>query len=136
VLGLCIHYDPHPQRREWWSYVAGWYGVEKIWEIGQPLDVERLTRFLPEPISSIEDLPNSNLVVFQPKDGRYVQGTISIDDFDHPEDAIYCFGYDHGNFEPIKRVANYVYVPTQKYEMLAAFSATVALERRRIKWAQ
>ncbi len=136
MVGLCIHYEPHPQRREWWSYVAGWYGVEKIWEIGQPPDVERLTRFLPEPITSIDELPDSNLVVLQPKDGRYVQGLVNIDDFDHPKDAIYCFGYDHGNFEPIEREAAYVYVPTKKFEMFAAFTATVALESRSLQWGR
>lgn len=137
MLGLCIHYDPHPQRREWWSYVAGWYGIDHIWEIGQPPDVKRLTRFLPEPVSCFEDLPDYPLIVFQPKEGRYVHGVVNIDEFDHPEDAIYGFGFDHGNLEPINKVGvEYVYVPVKKYEMLAAFAATVALEHRSLQWGR
>jgi len=134
VFGLCIHYDPHPQRREWWSYVAGWYGVENIWEMGQPDDIERLSRFLPEPINSFDELPDSNLVVLQPEAGRYVQGVTSLHQYTHPEDAIYCFGYDHANMEPFDREADLVYIPTAKFEMLAAFAATVALEHRRWQW--
>jgi hypothetical protein len=136
VLGLCIHYDPHPQRREWWSYVAGWYGIEDIFEVGQPSDIWSLSRFLPQPVNSFAELPDSNLVVLQPEAGRLVQGQTSLHQYTHPEDAIYCFGYDHGVMEPFEREADFVYVPVAKYEMLAAFAATVTLEHRRWQWDQ
>ena len=105
--------------------------------MGQPDDILRLSRFLPEPISSFAELPDeTRLVVLQPEAGRYVQGRVSLHQYTHPADAIYCFGYDHGNMEPFERAADLVYVPTAKYEMLAAFAATVALEHRRWQWGQ
>ena len=136
MLGLAFHYDPHPLRRELWSYVAAWYGIEDLWEVGQPEDVLRLTRFLPTPINSFNDLPDYPLVVLQPRDGKYVQGSIDIDDYQHPEDAIYCFGYDHGNMDPWTRSADFLYISTERYELYSTFAAVITLERRRAQWGQ
>lgn len=135
MLGLCFHYDPKRDRREHWSWIDTWFHPDEIWEVNQPASLQFESKFQPRAVKDVSFLPRSvPLVVCQPPDGRYVKGVHCIDDFEHPDDAIYYFGFDHGNMDPIDRDYVSVYVPTRKHEFYAAFAAAIVLNDRRAKW--
>lgn len=53
-----------------------------------------LRAFAVSPVSR-EGIGGTPVVVFQPKDGRYVQGETSLENFTHLDDAVYYFGHSH-----------------------------------------
>jgi len=65
---------------------------------------------------SIEDIP---IVLFSPKDAR-VPGEISLADFKHPEQAIYCFGSDKATLSDWTHPGQRVYIPTIRTATLYA----------------
>jgi hypothetical protein len=77
----------------------------------------------------------TNLVVFSPPDAEHCPGTVSLWDFEHPENAAYFFGSDGGSITqdqigipslPI------VYIPSST-ELFSFHAALIALHDRLMK---
>jgi hypothetical protein len=137
VIGLCFRYDRRRPLRELWEWNISSFGVDKVWERGRPPDFQSH-----HPVTSIQtadELPRDPpLVVFQPPEGRHVQGAISLYSFEHPEDAIYFFGTDDENMTleadlGSRRDFQAVYIPTVKYELFGAIAGAIALFDRASK---
>lgn len=90
-------------------------------------------------IDDVNKIPDDiSLILMAPKDGRFIQGHISITDFEHPTEAIYMFGPDNNNLDMsifVSRKPNeYVYIPTETHhEMYAVTAATITLYDRMVK---
>ena len=106
--------DINGAARDQWLYLALSFGLSK------------------EDVSA--ELPQSGTrVVIQPADGHNVQGTVSLVDFVHPEDAVYIFGGDDGFMEPIE-ADHYVYIPTPPtWELYASQAGAIVIWDRTIK---
>lgn len=111
------------------------FGVENVWEIERPHTEDIYQK--PTKIKSAAELPDTALVVIQPQDGKFVQGTESLSDFEHPDDAIYMFGGSHDvmTLEDLGgRVAeHYVYIPLVAHECYAFSAAYMTLWDRKVK---
>jgi hypothetical protein len=138
MTGICFH-----RERDWeqdqWSFVFSNFGVSDIWEYGD-LSQDDLTIYQPTTnIVTAAELPSDRpLVVLAPAAGKYIQGTESLEDFVHPENAIYMFGGSHVNLNDEEhmggRVADhYVYISLVQYECYAHGAATVVLWDKRMK---
>lgn len=106
--------DIQGEARDQWLYLALSFGLQKE-------DV----------VSTIPD--SGTRVVIQPADGHYVQGTVSIEDFVHPEDAVYIFGSDDSLMQPVD-AEHYVYIPTAPtWELFASQAGAIVLFDRLMK---
>ena len=116
MLGVCFAYDKDPTIRDEWVLNLNTFDVEGRFERNNPRPDEP-NRFKLTWIKDATDLPleNNELIIVSPKDGRYIQGEISLVDFEHPKDAIYFFGTDEDRLRPhhIGEDVNYrsVYIP-------------------------
>lgn len=134
--GICFRSEKHVAMQDQWSFVFSNFGITEIWEIdkgtGQKIYQPTVG------IDSADELPGSRpLVIFASQEGRYVQGTESLKDFAHPENAIYLFGGSHENLSEVElgsRAPNHlVYIPFVKHECFAHAAAYVALWDRYVK---
>jgi len=136
MIGVCFHREQNWEQDQW-SFVFSNFGITDIWERGfdgnkdlkiyQPTQKIELTSELPA------DVP---IVLLAPQDGRYIKGTVSLVDFEHPKDAIYYFGGSHmnPNKEEMDRLPDhYVYIPSVKYEMYSHAAAYITLYDRLVK---
>jgi len=79
------------------------------------------------------------LVVLSPAEGRYVQGTESLVDFVHPENAVYLFGSNHSHLthEELPKVPDHiVYIPiaqTGYVELYSWVALAVVMYDRMVK---
>ena len=88
-------------------------------------------------IDTAAELPDVPLVVLGPPDGKFVQGNVSLKDFQHPDDAIYLFGgtqdvltvEDLGGRVPDASV----YIPFVKHECYSHAAGYMALWDRYVK---
>lgn len=105
MIGICFKYD-------------GGYKLlmrEQYYELFKAIDIVAYERevhpnepddYNGKPINRVtnaDDLPTEpTLVVLSGQDGKEIQGDISLDDYTHPENAIYFFGDDHGDLTQAK----------------------------------
>lgn len=128
ALGICFTAEKRRVYQDQWSFLFSNFGVQDIWEIGQ---AEKIY----QPTTKIEDasgLPSDRpLVVVQPEKGRYVQGSMPLATFVHPDDAIYMFGGSHENFTTDmlggRDADAVVYIPFAKHECYAFAAAYIVL---------
>lgn len=89
--GVAIKVDNQGDR-EGWSQVLDAFGIQEVYELpglGVPLPGSTMI----ETASQISNFrPGANLVVVQPIDADFVQGTTSLTAFEHPDGAVYIFG--------------------------------------------
>lgn len=128
MLGVCHCAETKNWLQDQWSFVYSNFGLTRpnIWQIG---DGEQIYQ-KPTVITSAAELPDVDLVVLAPEEGKYIQGTESLLTFNHPEDCIYLFGASHQNLteEDLGSRWHYaVYIPTHQHEMYAHCAAYVTL---------
>ena len=136
MFGVCI---PHPRRDWWrnqWEYLFTHFAPDRIWILGSPegaryhANVERITTIVELP-------PKVPVVLLASRGGRYLAGDESLVDFQHPENAIYLFGWDDGNVSPVdidKTVAHKVFVPTADHvEMYSWIAGAITFYDRAVK---
>ena len=106
MIDLCFHYDI--RFRDFWDQIVRTYKARTAYEVGTPEDVDIGPWTGINSLSEIDMCPR---IFFSPSDARHMPGTISLDDFEHPEEAIYCFGSDNEN-SPIVECEQAVYIAT------------------------
>lgn len=88
-------------------------------------------------VESAKELPDCDLVVLAPPDGRHLQGATALPEFVHPEgNAVYIVGENNVQFDPdflADREYQSVFVPSAKLEFHALVAASCALYDRRAK---
>ena len=89
-------------------------------------------------IRNRDDIGNRPVVVFQPKEGRYVKGETSLDAFTHIEDAVYYFGHSHRHMRVEElsglNVVAKVYIPIDEgTELFSNQAGAIVLWDRRLK---
>ena len=139
MLGVCFKSEHRGWMQDQWSWVFSNFGVTEIWErdCGGDSDAEIYQDVTP--CDTAADLPlDRPIVVLAPADGKYVQGNESLDDFVHPEDAIYLFGGTQANLSDEDdlggRVPDHlVYIPTVKLEMYGHAAGYIVLRDRYVK---
>lgn len=136
MVGVCFKQERRPVYQDQWSYLFSNFGIESIFQIPveNGADLYQATK----KIANAGSLPkDKSLVVVQPQDGKYVQGTESLSDFEHPDDAIYMFGGSHDvmTLEDLGgRVPEHtVFIPLVKHECYAFSAAYMVLWDRKVK---
>lgn len=136
MAGVCFKREPKNWMQDQWSFTFSNFGIVNIWErdfLAGDSEIYQKTIS----INTAEELPDKPLVVLAPKDGRFFKGTISLVDFEHPEEAIYLFGGSHSVLteeEMGNRKPDYtVYIPTVRYELYAFSTANITLYDRLVK---
>lgn len=141
MLGVCFVPPSSDHDVNHWSYVLTHFVPDAVylWQ-----DVKKLSSAYPlyvrsTHIHTAEELPSSSpLVLLAPKNGRYVQGQVSLHDFEHPLNAIYLFGSDHhhmsSDFLGARAPEHTVYIPTDAHaEMYSHVAAAITLFDRKRK---
>lgn len=136
MLGLCFGFDRDAHSRNEWAYLIDNFGVTDVWEHG--VGAEEIEGYpKSEIVHSATELPNCDLVVLAPPEGREVQGVIPLPEFVHPEgDVIYIVGQNHVNFDPeflSGREYTSVFIESDEHELFALIAASCALYDRRAK---
>lgn len=136
MFGICFVGEYRRDTQDQWSFLLSNFGDPECWEIEKP-NVEPVYQ-KPVKIKTAEELPSDRpLVVLAPEAGRFVQGTVSLKDFVHPDDAIYLFGGSHLNLSEDElgtRIADsYVYIPLIEHECYAPPAAYMTLWDRYVK---
>jgi len=136
MVGICFRSERHRDQQDQWSFVFSNFGISDVWEIREETgeDIYQPTT----DVRNAEELPvDRPLVVLAPQAGRYVQGTESLADFVHPEDAIYLFGGSHENLSETElgtRVPDHlVFIPLVEHECFAAAAGYITLWDRYVK---
>lgn len=121
-----------------WSWVFSNFGVVDLWE----RDTNNREAAIYQPVVEIDtaaELPaEPSLVVLSPPDARFIPGTISLQDFAHPEDVIYLFGGSQDVLSDEDDLGgrvpdSVVYIPTVKHECYSHAAAYMALWDRYVK---
>lgn len=114
-----------------WSWLFSNFGVTNIWERGA-VDSDAKIYQSTVKIDTAAELPvDQPLIVLAPKAGRHIQGTESLVDFVHPDNAIYMFGGSHENLSEEdfggRDADALVYIPLVAHECYSHSAAYVAL---------
>jgi len=142
TLAVCIHYTNSSCFQNQWDYVLSHYNLTNLYIIGAPkkdvFDGNNVFKTA-QLIKNAEKLPkNKPLILMAPKNGRYVQGTVSLIDFVHPSHATYFFGPDNlhvsedilGSRQPDHKV----YIPTKTKDNIYSFiAAAITFYDRMVK---
>jgi len=137
--GVCFKSEQRGWLQDQWSLVFSNFGITEIWERGC-LD-KRDAKIYQETIDidTAAELPVGRpLIVLAPVDGRYISGDQSLDEFVHPEGAIYLFGGSHANLNNEDDLGGRVpdasvYIPFVKYESYSHSAAYITLWDRYVK---
>jgi hypothetical protein len=113
------------------------FGVTDTWEHGRDAEIVEgypKTKI----IERISELPEAELVLLAPPDGRQVQGVTALPDFEHPSgDTIYITGQNNVQMaeSPFLNGRDYqtVFIPSEKHELFALVAAACTLYDRRAK---
>lgn len=88
--GLVVKIDNEGDRQGW-IQIQEAFGIQEIYELpglGFPFP----NSIGIETVADVANFRAVDLVVVQPAEADLVQGTISLIDFEHPEEAVYVFG--------------------------------------------
>ena len=122
-----------------WSWIFSNYGITDIWERGWNGSTDAAIYQTTIKIDTAAELPVGRpVVVLAPIDGRYIKGTKSIEDWIHPEDAIYLFGGSQANLNDEDDLGgitphSVLYIPTVELEMYSHSAAYITLYDRKVK---
>ncbi len=113
-VGICYTYSTHGYYRTQWLCNVTAFAPTLVFERGLPTDVPNFDGIVS--IQSADDLPSDHeLVVLSPLSARVVHPTTSLQEFAHPERAVYFFGADttwlSENELGSRRPDHVVYVP-------------------------
>lgn len=141
MFNVCITYDPNENSQMQWDYVLLNFKPDSLYLIGG--DKKDIARKSPRSkavhIKNVSELPRDiPLVVLTPKLGRNIQGTKSLLEFEHPENATYLFGSDIDHLTPkdfkLRSPDHIVYIPVDTDdEMFSYMAAAVTFWDRRVK---
>lgn len=131
MVDICFSYSNDMMQREYWSYVCAQFGIDKVYEINRPENIQ--SNYKPIAINNYSELPNKKLVIAAHKNAKYLQGNYSLIDYVHPKDCIYIFGSDASNLYP-EQFKGYnwdsIYIPPSKIEMYSFQAGAIIMYDR------
>ncbi len=136
--GVCFKSEHGGWMQDQWSWVFSNFGITEIWERGFASTDSKIHQPTIR-IDTASELPAGRpLVVLAPPDGRYIKGTESLADFQHPENAIYLFGGSHNNVSDEDDLggrvpAALVFIPMIEHECFGHSAAYMTLWDRYVK---
>lgn len=141
MLRLCFGYIRNRWEINNWSYLLSSFPVDEYYVIVKANDELINSGFLKQAkiIRTADELPKEpELVVAAPKKGRFVQGSVDLKDFKHPEDAIYMFCFDNVHLSEdqlgTRAPDHAVYIDAEdKWELYAHVAAGIFLYDRKTK---
>ena len=137
MVGVCFSVSTVAFQQQW-DYVLCNFEPDEIYVLGELPDATTLNKKCTN-ITTADDFPDVPLVLLAPDNGRYIQGTTSLDEFTHPEDCIYMYGSDalymNEEFLGKRKPDHIVYIDTDtKDDMYSFVSYGVVMYDRRVKW--
>ncbi len=102
-MEVCINLTTATSENQW-SYVLSHFKPSQIYLIGDYKTSDKIYN------NAIKGLPDKDLIILAPKNGRYIQGEIPLNEFKHPSDAVYYFGSDREHMNNMEGTK--VYIPT------------------------
>lgn len=142
MTGICFTREEERWAQDQWSWVFSNFGVTEIWERpsevgtahGTDWDIYQTTIN----VDTADELPGDRpLIVLASPAGRYIQGTEPLEDFVHPDDAIYLFGGSHENLDEDdfggRQPDALIYIPYVEYESYGHAAAYITLWDRYVK---
>lgn len=142
MISVCFRYNSNQTFMNQWDYVVCNFKPDRIFVYHDEDTEPFISNPLKEAtfIKSISELPNdSTLVIFNPENGRTIQGEQSLFDYVHPENAIYYYGSDSEtmqieDFEG--KEYDKVFIPTDTVDNMYSFVAyaTTMHDRRLKEW--
>lgn len=139
MLGVCFRSEHRGWMQDQWSWVFSNFGITNIYGrgFGEGTD-EDIYQSMIE-VDTAADLPSEpELVVIQPPDAQFIAGENPLQDFVHPDNAIYVFGGSQANMSDEDDLGgrtpdHLIYIPTQQYEMYGHATAYITLWDRYVK---
>jgi hypothetical protein len=136
MIAVAFHFTEDENTIKQWEYVLSHFEADYLYCVGgQPPVSDVLSKAAC--IQSGDELPlDIPVILLAPINGLYVQGNVSLVDFDHPEDACYWFGSDFLHFDPEllggRQPDHTVYVPVDTKDQMFSHVvwAVVAWDRR------
>ena len=136
MFDVCLVVTPGQHWEQQWSYLLSHFKPRDVYTIGA---LDRKVK----PFDNYVQVENANevpgtLVLLAPVLGRYVQGEVAIQDFQHPEDCCYMFGGDNStmsdDFLAGRDPEHKVFIPTDSRDDMYSFMAgAITLYDRLIK---
>lgn len=138
---LCFHYSHNPLHQDQWDLIVEHFAPGKVWLLGEPVEERKLSKPLrladAQFIQSIDDIGTPNLVLMSPVTARFHPGSVSIDDFTHPDPCVYLFGPDNSHLllTDVLREPDYnVFIPlADDAEMYSFMAAALTLYDRKLR---
>jgi len=139
VIAVAFSYTEAEGLLKQWEYVLSHFRVDALYCVGTTAPPRGFVLGAATCVQTGAELPQDmSLVLLAPLTGRIVQGTTSLVNFTHPENACYWFGDDDGNFDPDelyggRQPDHIVYVPTDTADQMYSHVtwAVVAWDRQR-----
>lgn len=123
--GVCIHLTD-PQSEIQWDYVVSHFKPDSVIVLGSYEPTGKPLRDARRDL----DVPGERIIL-APKAGRFISGEIPLNEFEHPEDALYIFGPDNGHLSDLE-YDHAVYIPTDTHdEMYSWVAGAITLWHRR-----
>lgn len=123
MLRVCIYLEDSNSENQW-SYLLSHFQSDEIYLQGDYSTTDKIFKNVKRGI------PDTDLILMAPKNGRYIQGEISLGDFKHPIDATYVFGSDKSYMCDMEGTK--VYIPTDtKHDMYSWVAGAITLWDRR-----
>lgn len=136
MAGICFHFNPDLNIREYWSYVFENFNIKELYEVQRPKDIDS-NYYNPIVLNSYDELPKErSLVILAHKDAKYLKGKISLSDYNHPQNPVYVFGGDNSNLYPElfeKHKYDVVYIPPSLIEMYSFQAGAITMYDRESK---
>lgn len=138
MIGVCFKSERRGWMQDQWSWVFSNFGITDIWERNGGGSDGEIYQTVIQCNTAADLPPEPSLVVLAPIDGKFVQGTQSLVDFVHPDNAIYMFGGSYDNLSDEDdfggRVPDSViYIPTVKLEMYSHVAGYLTMYDRYVK---
>jgi hypothetical protein len=139
VAGVCFKSEHRGWMQDQWSWVFSNFGITEIWERDWEGSTDADIYQSVIRIDTAAELPSKRpLIILSGLESRYIKGDQSLDDFVHPEDAIYLFGGSHENLSDEDDLGGrvpdaLVYIPTVDLECYGHSAAYMTLRDRYVK---
>ena len=121
MLGLAITLST-PQSEMQWEFIVSHFCPDRVELLG---DVPATGK---EFLKHTAELPADTVRVFMsPPNAAKVPGTVPLNEFEHPENALYIFGSDNRHTEEME-ADHYVYIPSKFHpEMYSWVAGAITL---------
>ena len=96
---VCFQYDARNHFRQAWGYLVQECRIPISWERDTPEEERHPQHNWTQFLDTMDQLQGP-LIVFNDEHAPYLPGTVSLYEFEHPENAVYFLGSDRSNQNP------------------------------------